>query len=252
MTVDMRRRRFSIRVIGLFLRPLLRLIVKRRWLGLDNFPDGGFVFASNHIAHIDPLMVSHLLYDQDISPRFLAKSGLFEVPALGWIMRVTGQIPVYRNTGAALDAFSASVEAVNRGACVIVYPEGTISRDPDLWPMKGKTGAARIALATGQPLVPVAQWGSHEVLYPYTKRPHLIPRKTITFIVGAPLDIDDLRERPLSAETARVATARLMIEISRLLGEIRDGTPPPHPYDPAEHRRSKNDSDNSNDDSLEA
>lgn len=237
MTGDMRRRRRSIRVIGFFLRPLLQLIVRREWKALDRLPDGGFVFAVNHIAHVDPLMVSHLLYDQDISPRFLAKSGLFDVPVLGWIMRVTGQIPVFRNTSSAIDAFSASAEAVEKGACVIVYPESTISRDPDLWPMKGKTGAARIALATGRPLVPVAQWGSHEVLYPYTKRPHLLPRKTIRFTVGEPLDIDDLREQPVTAATVRVATERLMREIGRLLGEIRDAEPPAEPWDPAAHRK---------------
>lgn len=241
MAGDMRRRKRSIRVIGFFLRPLLRAIVRRRWGGLQNIPDGGFVFAVNHIAHVDPLMVSHLLYDQDISPRFLAKSGLFEVPVLGWIMRVSGQIPVFRNTSTAVDAFSASVDAVERGACVIVYPESTISRDPQLWPMKGKSGAARIALSTGRPLLPVAQWGSHEVLYPYTKRPHLLPRKTIRFSVGEPLDIDDLRERPITAATVREVTERLMAEISRLLGEIRDETPPEHPYDPAAHRRERND-----------
>lgn len=240
MTGDLRRRRRSIRVIGFFLRPLLQLIVRRRWKGLENIPDGGFVFAVNHIAHVDPLMVSHVLYDQDISPRFLAKSALFEVPVLGWIMRVTGQIPVFRNTSTAVDAFGASVEAVEQGACVIVYPESTISRDPDLWPMKGKTGAARIALATGRPLLPVAQWGSHEVLYPYTKRPHLLPRKTISFTFGEPLDIDDLRAQPVTAATMREATERLMREIGRLLGEIRDEQPPAEPYDPAAHKRERN------------
>lgn len=204
---------------------------------MDNIPDGGFVFAINHIAHIDPLMVSHFLYDQDISPRFLAKDSLFTVPVLGWIMRVTGQIPVLRNTRSAADAFTRSETAVEEGGCVIFYPEGTISRDPDLWPMRGKTGAARVALETGRPLLPVAQWGSHEVLYPYTKRPHLIPRKTVSFNVGAPVDLDDLRNQPISSATVREATDRLMRDISALLGEIREATPPPQPYDPAAAER---------------
>lgn len=238
---DMRRRRRSIRVIGFFLRPLLMVMVRRRWRGAENLPDGGFVFAVNHIAHIDPFMIAHFLYDQDISPRYLAKASLFEVRAIGWILRVTGQIPVYRDTANAANAFSASVEAVEQGACVIVYPEATISRDPDLWPMRGKTGAARIALATGRPLVPVAQWGSHEVLYPYTKRPHLIPRKTIHVTAGDPVDIDDLRDRPITAATVREATDRLMRDISRLLGEIREAEPPSRPYDPSARRRAEDD-----------
>lgn len=237
MARDIRRRWRSIRVIGFFLRPVLTVIVRRRWTGMEHIPDRGFVLAINHIAHIDPLMVSHFLYDQDISPRFLAKQSLFEVPALGWIMRVTGQIPVLRNTKSAADAFTASETAVEEGGCVIFYPEGTISRDPDLWPMRGKTGAARVALETGHPLLPVAQWGSHEVLYPYTKRPRLIPRKTVSFHVGRPVDLDDLRDRPVTAATVREATDRLMRDISALLGEIRDATPPPEPYDPASAKR---------------
>lgn len=237
MAGDIRRRWRSIRVIGLFLRPLLMVVVRRRWKGMDNIPDGGFVFAINHIAHIDPLMVSHFLYDQDISPRFLAKDSLFKVPVLGWIMRVTGQIPVLRNTRSAADAFTRSETAVEEGGCVIFYPEGTISRDPDLWPMRGKTGAARVALETGRPLVPVAQWGSHEVLYPYTKRPHLIPRKTVSFNVGPPVDLDDLRDQPVSAASVREATDRLMRDISTLLGEIRGATPPTEPYDPSDAKR---------------
>lgn len=216
-------------------------MVRRRWNGIADIPDGGFVFAVNHVAHVDPFMIAHILYDQDISPRYLAKAALFDVPVVGWILRVTGQIPVYRDTSNAVDAFSASVDAVKEGACVIVYPEATISRDPDLWPMRGKTGAARIALATGRPLVPVAQWGSNHVLYPYTKRPHLIPRKTISITIGAPLDIDDLRAEPITAATVREATERLMQEISRLLGEIRAETPPSTPYDPAAHKRATKD-----------
>ncbi|UYM05705.1 lysophospholipid acyltransferase family protein [Solicola gregarius] len=237
MARDVRRRWRSIRVIGLFLRPILTVIVRRRWKGGENLPDGGFIFAVNHIAHIDPLMISHFLYDLDVSPRFLAKQALFDVPVLGWIMRVSGQIPVLRNTRSAAEAFAASEDAVSEGGCVIFYPEGTISRDPDLWPMRGKSGAARVALETGCPLVPVAQWGSHEVLYPYTKRPHLIPRKTIRITMGAPLALDDLRAQPVTAATVREATDRLMREISRLLGEIREATPPADPYDPAAHKR---------------
>ncbi|UPK73634.1 1-acyl-sn-glycerol-3-phosphate acyltransferase [Nocardioidaceae bacterium SCSIO 66511] len=237
MARDVRRRWRSIRVIGLILRPILMVAVRRRWKGQENLPDGGFVLAINHIAHIDPLMVSHFLYDMDVSPRFLAKQGLFDVPVLGWIMRVSGQIPVLRNTRSAADAFAASEDAVRDGGCVIFYPEGTISRDPDLWPMRGKSGAARVALETGCPLVPVAQWGSNEVLYPYTKRPHLIPRKTVSFTMGAPLDLDDLRAQPVTPATVREATDRLMREISRLLGDIRGEKPPAEPYDPAAHKR---------------
>ena len=87
--------------------------------------------------------------------------------------------------------------AVQAGKCVVVYPEGTITRDPDLWPMVGKSGAARIALATGAPVVPIGQWGAQQLLAPYAKRPDLFPRKLITMKVGDPVDLSDLPRRPV-------------------------------------------------------
>ena len=95
-------------------------------------------------------------------------------------MRSAEQIPVYRMTTDASQAFDAAVEAVQEGECVVVYPEGTITRQPDLWPMTGKTGAARIALAAGVPVVPVAQWGAHQILAPYAKRPGCSPARPST------------------------------------------------------------------------
>ena len=78
------------------------------------------------------------------------------------------------------------------GECVVVYPEGTITRDPDLWPMAGKSGAARIALATGCPVIPIGQWGAQDLLAPYAKKPDLFPRKPVTMKVGDPVDLSDL------------------------------------------------------------
>ena len=77
----------------------------------------------------------------------------------------------------------------------MVYPEGTITRDPDLWPMTGKSGAARIALATGCPVIPVGQWGAHQLLAPYSKKPDLFPRKKIIVLAGDPVDLSDLLDR---------------------------------------------------------
>jgi len=222
---DPRRRIPIIRALGLALRPPLMVLTKRDRRGLENIPDGGFVLAANHISHLDPLTFAHVTYDLDISPRYLAKASLFDVPVFGRIITAAGQIPVHRSSSRASDAFATAVERVRAGEVVIVYAEGTITRDPDLWPMKGKTGAARIAIETGRPLVPVAQWGTHEVLYPYAKRPRFLPRKTIAVNVGEPLDLSDLAGLPTSAAAAR-ATERLMSEIARLLGELRGETPP--------------------------
>ena len=138
--------------------------------------------------------------------------------ALGGFLTSAGQIPVERLSRNAIGAYDAAVKAISEGECIVIYPEGTLTRDPDLWPMKGKTGAARIALATGCPVIPVGQWGAQEVLPPYTKRPHLVPRKNIVMKAGDPVDLDDLLGLPASAETTARATDRIMAAVTGARG----------------------------------
>jgi len=125
------------------------------------------------------------------------------------------------------------VAAVEKGECVVVYPEGTITRDPDLWPMVGKTGAARIALSTGSPVIPTAQWGAQHILAPYAKKASLFPRKTIHVRVGDPVDLDDLRGEQLTPKVLRDATDRIMAAVTALLEEIREEPGPSERFDPA-------------------
>jgi 1-acyl-sn-glycerol-3-phosphate acyltransferase len=213
--------------------PLLLLFTKRRWSGGENIPArGGCVVAANHISHLDPLTCAHFLYGYGRIVRYLAKAELFDVPFVGMIVRSAGQIPVYRMTTDAALSFTAAVDAVQRGRCVVVYPEGTISREPDLWPMTGKTGAARIALASGVPVIPLAQWGAQHILAPYTKRPRLLPRKTISMKAGAPVPLDDLREQTPTPEVLREATNRIMDEVTRLLEDVRGEQAPEVRFDP--------------------
>ena len=117
-----------------------------------------------------------------------------------------------------------------------IYPEATLTRDPDLWPMVGKTGAARVALETGAPVIPVAQWGPQELLPPYTKRPHLFPRKTMHVWAGPPVDLDDVRGRPVDAALLREVTERIMAAITELLEEIRGEQAPAVAVRPASSR----------------
>ena len=186
----------------------------------------------NHVSHLDPFMAAHVVYDHGRLPRYLAKSGLFKNKVLGFFLRSAGQIPVERQSKNAVGAYDAAVAAVRSGECVVVYPEGTITREPDLWPMTGKTGAARIALAADVPVIPVAQWGPQDVLAPYAKRPRLVPRKTITVKAGDPVDLDDLRGRKLTPEVLRTATDRIMDAITRELEDIRGATAPEVRFDP--------------------
>jgi 1-acyl-sn-glycerol-3-phosphate acyltransferase len=213
--------------------PLLLLVTRRRWRDGESIPaEGGCVLAVNHVSHLDPLTCAHFVYAWGRIPRFLAKAEVFEVPVLGRIVRSAGQIPVRRSSTDASASFTAAVAAVGRGDCVVVYPEGTITRDPDLWPMRGKTGAARIALSSRVPVVPVAQWGAQRILAPYAKRPHLFPRRTIAMSAGRPVPLDDLREQPLTPEVLREATDRIMDHVTRLLEEIRGEDAPGRRFDP--------------------
>lgn len=214
-------------------KPLLLLFTKRRWIDGEKIPaEGGCVLVANHVSHLDPLTCAHLVYDHGRLPRFLAKSEVFGVPVVGRIIRSARQIPVFRLTTDASQAFRAAVDAVDQGECVVVYPEGTITRDPDLWPMRGKSGAARIALSTGAPVIPVAQWGANHILAPYAKRASLLPRKTITMKVGDPVDLDDLRSAPLTPDVLHEATDRIMGDLTRLLADIRGEEPPAVRFDP--------------------
>ena len=132
----------------------------------------------------------------------------------------------------AAGAFDAAVAAVDRGELVVVYPEGTITRDPDLWPMVGKSGAARIALETRCPVVPVGQWGAQELLAPYARKPDLFPRKTITMKVGDPVDLSDLYDRERTTAVITEATHRIMVALTQLVAEVRGETAPPQLFDP--------------------
>jgi 1-acyl-sn-glycerol-3-phosphate acyltransferase len=214
------------------LRPLLMLCTKRDWHGGEHLPEGGCVVVVNHVSECDPLPLAHFVYDNGRLPRFLGKVEVFKVPVLGRILRSAGQIPVYRLSDDAAKAFGAAVDAVEAGRCVIVYPEGTITRDPELWPMVGKTGAARIALATGCPVVPVAQWGPQQLLAPYDWRLRLLPRKTMRVSAGPPVDLRLSADSAPSQADLKAATARIMAAITGLLEGIRGEPAPPARFDP--------------------
>jgi 1-acyl-sn-glycerol-3-phosphate acyltransferase len=210
----------------------MMLLTRRDWRGTEHLPDGGAVVVVNHVSHFDPLAFAHFLYDSGRLPRFLAKDAVFRVFFVGRVLRGAGQIPVFRETGEAARAYSAAVDAVHRGELVAIYPEATITRDPGLWPMMGKTGAARVALETGAPVIPVAQWGPQDLLAPYAKRPRLFPRKTMHVWAGPPVDLSDVAGRPVDAALLREVTERIMAAITALLEQIRGESAPAVRFDP--------------------
>jgi 1-acyl-sn-glycerol-3-phosphate acyltransferase len=230
--VARRRIGFWYRLAVVLLRRPLLVLTKRDWRGTEHLPQqGGFVACTNHVSHFDPLAFAHFLYDNGRLPRFLGKAAIFRVPVIGTIIRGAGQIPVYRESADATKAYTAAVDAVRRGECVAIYPEATITRDPGLWPMTGKTGAARVALVTGAPVIPVAQWGPQEVLAPYTKRLRLLPRKTMHLMAGPPVDLAEFSGQPMDTETLRLVTEKIMTAITVLLEEIRGEAAPAVRFD---------------------
>lgn len=232
--------------VGL-LRPGMMAITRRDWRGTENLRPGiradgtqeGIVVCTNHISWFDPLECAHFLYDNGRPPRFLGKESVFRIPVAGRIITGAGQIPVYRETVDAAASVREAIAAVEKGECVVVYPEGTITRDPGMWPMTGKTGAARIALATGAPVIPVAQWGAQDVIGPYKAEFRALPRKTMHVWAGPAVDLDDLRGRPLDTELLQEATARIMAAITAILEEIRGETAPAERFDLKKHRESE-------------
>jgi 1-acyl-sn-glycerol-3-phosphate acyltransferase len=216
------------------LAPLLRVLIRNRWKGQENIPKtGGVILAPNHISYAD--WGTDALFSQGSGryPTFLIKSSAFEVPLIGPFLRKCGQLPVHRGRTDAALVLREAEKQLAKGAAVIIYPEGTATRDPDLWPMVAKTGVARLALATGAPVIPVAHWGTQEILEYGTKNVRLFPRKTVRTIAGPPVDLSRWAGQHTSAQALREATAVIMGEVAGLLGELRGQTPPAVPYDHA-------------------
>jgi len=222
------------RIAVFLLWPVMTAFTKRDWRGMErlNTDDGGIIVVANHISWFDPLVISHAMWENDRPPRFLAKESVFRVPVIGSIIESAGQIRVYRETKEAVAAVRDAIAAVQRGECVVVYPEGTITKDPDGWPMAGKTGAARIALATGRPVLPMAQWGATEVMRPYRKELRLLPRKTMHVSVGEPVDLSDFADRPMDHDTLEAATDRILDALTAELAKIRGQQPPAQRFIP--------------------
>jgi 1-acyl-sn-glycerol-3-phosphate acyltransferase len=213
--------------------PLFTILMKRDWRGSENIPQSGRVIvASNHLSYLDVLVLTHFLYAKGRAPRYLGKSGVFKVPVVGKVLLNAGQIPVERESSDARKAVDHAKILLEKGHLLGVYPEGTLTRDDNLWPMIAKTGCARLALLTDTPVIPIAQWGSQEVLPRYKKFPHLFPRKTIHMWVGKPVDLGKWKGMGEDPAALIEATAEIMRSISVMLEEIRSEKRPSVIFDP--------------------
>ena len=220
--------RFAASVI----RPILFLVTRRDWQGAENIPQTGpAIVLSNHISYMDPLVFTHFVFDNGRAPRYLGKESLFRIPFIGRVLRGAGQIPVYRETASAKEALLAAVDALKNGEVIGIYPEATITRDPNLWPMVGKTGAARLALMSGAPVIPCAQWGAQDLLAPYSKRFHLFPPKLVHVRAGTPLDLSQWHGKADDQQALIEVTAKIISTITSMLAQIRNETPLAVPFD---------------------
>jgi 1-acyl-sn-glycerol-3-phosphate acyltransferase len=218
--------------------PTIRAMMRLDWAGQEHFPaTDGMILAANHLSYMDVLALSLFTHSARRYPVFLAKSTLFEVPGLGYLMRKLGQLPVYRNQVDAGLVLRDAERISRAGACVMFYPESTVTRDPDKWPMVAKTGVARLALAGNIPVIPVAHWGAQRILPYGSYLPRILPRKTVQVLAGPPVDLSEFADQPMTSQVLRAATDKIMSDVAGLLGQLRHEVPPAKPYHPAVARR---------------
>jgi 1-acyl-sn-glycerol-3-phosphate acyltransferase len=228
--VGRRRLGFWRRLAVSALKPLMLALTRRNWSGIDNIPrSGGAIIVPNHLSHADPGVAAHFIYDSGRWPHFLAKASLFHVPVLGPWLRAIRQIPVYRGTVDAVKALEAAIAAVNAGQVVIIYPEGTITEDPNLWPMHGKTGAARLWLATGAPVIPLVMWGPQCVYDSHRTRMRMRMRLRVPVTVkaGPPIDLSRWSGAVPTTGVLDEITDEMMLRLRDMLAPLRGEAPPP-------------------------
>jgi 1-acyl-sn-glycerol-3-phosphate acyltransferase len=222
---------FWIRLCVVILYPFDALAFRIRFRNLERITppsEGGVIIAMNHVSHIDTVLMARLVWQSGRVPRFMVKSGVFTKPLLGQIMRGAKQIPVYRGTSDAAASLRDAVTALEEGEAIVIYPEGTTTKDPDRWPMQAKTGIARLfLLSPDTPVVPVGQWGAH---HRRAGEARTVGRRTAQASVGYPVDLSRFRGAEPSSATLREITDTIMTAIRDEVAALRGERPPAEFY----------------------
>jgi 1-acyl-sn-glycerol-3-phosphate acyltransferase len=212
--------------------PAMKILTRPEWRGQERLPSGRMILTPNHVSHFDPLTIAHFLYVAHRWPRYLAKASLWKIPVMGRFLRKLQQIPVERGSVEAAKSLDTLVNALNQGGVVVIYPEGTTTKEPDLWPMRGKTGAARLALLTGAPVIPMANWGAQRIFDPRTSKFRFRWRTPVSVITGPPVDLSKWQGETPTKQVLEEMTDTIMLAVRDLLAELRrtelgEAHPPP-------------------------
>ncbi|MFC7486133.1 lysophospholipid acyltransferase family protein [Knoellia sp. CPCC 206453] len=207
----------------------------------QQLPGGPLIVIANHTSYADGILLAIACRDLGRSLRLLATAGVFRAPLLGPVVRRLGFIPVHRGSDAAARSLDAAAEALAAGEAVGLFPEGRITRDPGHWPERSKTGAVRLALRTGAPVVPVALQGAQDVVgrsrnLRRTLRNLALPPE-VSVLVGETIDVVALAGADPDEATVRRVADEVMGRLIDLIEELR-GLDAAHEYgvprDPAD------------------
>ncbi len=222
-----------IRLCEVVMFPLTRLLGRPRFAGLEHLAvPGPVLVVGNHISQLDPIYTAVYLRKSGRIPHIMAKSSLFRIPVVGKILTGTGMIPVERGGGKGQVGLDAAITALEEGRMVLIYPDGTVTRDPERWPMKPRPGVAALALSGDFPVVPLVHWGTQQVYVPYRKKGfHPLPRKDIHVVAGPAIDLSEFRGRPVDSRLIRDVSLVIQGAVRDLLADVRGETPPAEFYD---------------------
>ena len=224
---------FAFILVAIVIAPILRLMFTIKTSGKENLPEGGYILVGNHLSYLDPFSFAYSVYlHMKRVPHYLAKESIFRIPIIGKLLPKVGQIPVYRGGKSNEEPLRAAKEFLKAGQVVVVFPEGTLTRDPDQWPMRGKAGAIRLAVELGLPIVPCGQWGVEKVLGNYSKKFRPNPFHVVRVKIGKPMFFRELEGKTPTSQELASATDKVMHEIANIVGELRGETPPKELWDP--------------------
>jgi len=228
---------WQIRTLAWILWPWVRLLYRVKVTGKENLPKGtGYVLASNHVTTVDALAVAFMMFFKlGRAPHFLAKEGLFKTPIVGPILLACGQIPVFRSGRGNSDPMESAYKVLRAGHVIGIFPEGSLTREPNQWPMRARTGAIRLALETGVPIVPMGQWGTEVVMDTYSSKIFPKPWHKVKMVIGKPIDLSKFHGKKVSVEEMVALSDEVMVEITKIVEQLRGGKAPTERFVPSEH-----------------